>query len=177
MNLDEVIPQGLTFIAHKGWQSFNLLSFCHESSLDFYSLIQIIPHKEAFLETSMIWIHSHKITFDLDPDLVNLEDQLFESIMERFDDLEPYKAALRNIYQATIIEPCELSSRASSWLHQVHSYFKKRFQSDLPKAFLATALYLKIFPLWLEDNSDLRQTMASLDGTIKKYVILFQKLT
>lgn len=169
INLDDLMPLALKSIENKGWASFNLLGFSKENAIDLFELSHLIPNKNALIEILLTWLES-QLLFDIDKGLVSLEDQVFESIMHRLEALEPFKGALKEISIYICQNPLDHVSLIQPWLKHLHIYFKYTLEAQGPAPLSAMGFYLKILPIWLDDDPTLSKTMAALDHTLKEYL-------
>ncbi|MGH6749797.1 MAG: TetR/AcrR family transcriptional regulator, partial [Methyloceanibacter sp.] len=101
-------------------------------------------------------------------------DRLLDLIMTRFDVLAPYKGALKRISAYLSRRPGEAASLACSTLaSQYWMLAGAGAKLDGVGAALRvgglTAIYAKVFEVWLDDNSpSLDKTMAALDKRLAK---------
>jgi ubiquinone biosynthesis protein COQ9 len=101
-------------------------------------------------------------------------DRLFDLVMTRFDVLAPYKGALKRISAYLSCRPGEAASLACSTLASQY-WMLAGAGAKLDGAGGAlrvgglTAIYAKVFEVWLDDNSpSLDKTMAALDKRLGK---------
>jgi AcrR family transcriptional regulator len=101
-------------------------------------------------------------------------DRLFDVIMTRFEVMQPYKPALRNIADYLCCRPGEAAILlCSSLVSQYWMLAGARAKLDGPGGALRvtglTAIYGKVFQVWLDDTSpSLDKTMAALDQRLAR---------
>jgi len=104
----------------------------------------------------------------------SVRDRLFEIIMTRFEVMAPYKPALKRLACYLRCRPGEASLIACSTLESQY-WMLAGAGAKLGGAHAAlrvtglTAIYGKVFRVWLEDSSpSLDKTMAALDRALSK---------
>ena len=101
-------------------------------------------------------------------------DRLFEIIMTRFEAMQPYKPALKRISAYLCCRPGEAAtllcgSLASQYWMLAGSGAKLDGPGGALRVAGLTALYAKVFQVWLDDQSpSLDKTMAALDQRLAR---------
>jgi AcrR family transcriptional regulator len=101
-------------------------------------------------------------------------DRLFDVIMTRFEVMQPYKPALRNIADYLCCRPGKAaillcSSLASQYWMLAGAGAKLDGAGGALRVTGLTAIYGKVFQVWLDDASpSLDKTMAALDQRLAK---------
>ena len=115
-------------------------------------------------------------TLQCDPTL-DLKDQLFETLMNRFDLLYDCRPILKKLYE---LGPC-MPFVATSQLSHLYTYFSQRVQV-LPigkKGLMSAALvgvYVKTLSVWFRDETpDLSYTMAAVDHDLRRVYDLLDR--
>ena len=99
----------------------------------------------------------------------SIKDKLFELIMLRFDELESFKKALKNIFLSTKKNPLLISIISKNLLNSFDFYLEvsnsyQNSPTDIFKKNFLLLIYSLVFETWLNDNSeDLSKTMSQLD--------------
>lgn len=115
-------------------------------------------------------------TFQHDPSL-DLKDQCFELLMNRFDLLQPCRPVLKRLYDLGPRIPCS----AAAQLKHLYIYFSQHVQilHTAQKGLIATALsgvYVKTLPIWFRDDTpDLSYTMAAVDHDLSSLLTWGEK--
>lgn len=97
-------------------------------------------------------------------------DVLFETVMSRFDALQPYRAALTSIAAGGQADPALLRAVVGSqaWMLQAAGIDTDGLEGGLKVAGLAS-VYASVFRTWLDDDDPgLARTMAALDRRLRR---------
>lgn len=169
--LDDIIPKGMEAIALKGWSQFTLRGLARQEGIDFYDLINIMPTKEDFLTTAMIWVDSQYAlsvsSLGADQPLTKAE-QLFESIMGRLDLLAAYRPAFKNIKETLATEPLQAFHIVQRWIQHLYKTFGNHNTSSSLYTLAQVGLYVRTFWVWIDDDESFSSTMKTLDESIQQ---------
>jgi len=173
---DEMIIEAALSLAEEGhWDRLSLQEISDKASLSLPELQKHFASKAGILDAFTRQI-SQKVLGDLPahPDEDDSpRDRLFETMMTRFEILQPYKGALKSILRNTRKQPAALL-RHYPGLTQAMSQMLEA--SGIPSGGLIgiarikglSVVYGKAFAIWLRDDSaDMSKTMASLDKDLK----------
>lgn len=100
-------------------------------------------------------------------------DRLFDTLMRRFDALQPHKEALRAILRDAMGDPLLLLSgigvlRSMAWMLEA-SGIKTAGWRGLLRAQVLVGLYVSVLRVFFDDASpDLARTMATLDRQLRR---------
>jgi hypothetical protein len=100
-------------------------------------------------------------------------DRLFDTLMRRFDALQPHRAAIRVILRDGLGDPATLLAlpglfRSMGWMLEASGISSAGWRGRL-RAKLLAGLYLSVLRVFLEDDSaDLTRTMAALDRGLRR---------
>ncbi len=97
-------------------------------------------------------------------------DNLFETIMNRFDAMQPYKDGIRSILDDASPDPRLLQRLFSSqgWMLEAAGISSYGPLGSIKTAGLAS-LYLQVLRIWLEDEDPgMARTMAALDRRLRR---------
>ncbi len=166
-----LVKKGFQLIQEIGWEKFSLEKMSKLLKIPNDELKNIFRCKNSILSKFSIMIDNYveaKISINDFKDS-STKDILFELIMLRFDEMEDYKDALKDILQNTKKNPLLLSIISNNLLHTMDFYLElsnayKSSPFDFYKKNFLLLIYSLSFKTWLEDNTeDLSKTMAELD--------------
>ncbi len=166
-----LVKKGFQLIQEIGWEEFSFEKMSKILKISDDELKKIFRCKNSILSKFSIMIDNYveaKISINDFKDS-STKDILFELIMLRFDEMEDYKDALKDILQNTKKNPLLLSIISNNLLHTMDFYLElsnayKSSPFDFYKKNFLLLIYSLSFKTWLEDNTeDLSKTMAELD--------------
>jgi ubiquinone biosynthesis protein COQ9 len=171
----EAVRAALDLAEKKGWRDTTLSDIAQASGLSLSDLRAEFACKSDILRAFQAKVDEEVLAKakaaggEQSP-----RDRLFDLIMTRFDVLAPYKGALRRISAYLSCRPGEAVSLACSTLASQY-WMLAGAGAKLDGAGAAlrvgglTAIYAKVFEVWLDDNSpSLDKTMAALDKRLAK---------
>jgi len=106
-------------------------------------------------------------------------DNLFETIMNRFDAMQPYKAGIKSIIADAAPDPRLLQRLFSSqsWMLEAAGISSYGPLGSVRIAGLAS-IYMQVVRIWLEDDDPgMARTMAALDRRLRRGERSIQALT
>ena len=172
----KIITATLKLAAVMPWREISLENIAEEAKIKPERLTDLFPNKVSILVAFNSQLDEQAISeFANNKDEGTIRDQLFDILMARFDALTPHKGAIKAILKETIpYDPIASvhGVRALLWsMRSVLGLVGIRSVSPIGclKTKALSALYLRSFKIWLEDDSpDLAKTMASLDDGLAK---------
>jgi hypothetical protein len=97
-------------------------------------------------------------------------DTIFEVVMSRFDALAPYRAALKSIHAAGVVDPTLARGffASQAWMLNAAGVGTDGIEGGIKIAGLAS-VYASVFQAWLDDDDPgLARTMAALDRRLRR---------
>ncbi len=171
----KAVRAALDLAEKKGWRDTSLFDIAQASGLSLSDLRAEFTCKNDILRAFQAKVDEDVLAkAKAAPEGQSPRDRLFDLVMTRFDVLAPYKGALRRISAYLACRPGEAASLACSTLaSQYWMLAGAGAKLDGPGAALRvgglTAIYAKVFEVWLDDNSpSLDKTMAALDKRLAK---------
>ena len=171
----KAVRAALDLAEKKGWRDTSLADIAQEAGLSLSDLRAEFTSKSDILRAFQAKVDEEVLAkAKAAPGEQSPRDRLFDLIMTRFDVLAPYKGALKRISAYLACRPGEAAGLACSTLaSQYWMLAGAGAKLDGPGAALRvaglTAIYAKVFEVWLEDNSpSLDKTMAALDKRLAK---------
>lgn len=173
---EKLIILGFKLIEKKGWSYFSLKSLAKENKSDLESIKIFFKNKSQFLESFSEMI-DNKVLANIDKDEFNknsIKDNLFELIMLRFENLNPYKTGLKILLSDLKKSPVELKKIMKKVLDSMDLFLeianvKNNYLMDFIKVNIIFIIYSYVFKVWLDDqSSEMSKTMVELDKWLSK---------
>lgn len=173
---EKLIILGFKLIEKKGWSYFSLKSLAKENKSDLESIKIFFKNKSQFLESFSEMI-DNKVLANIDKDEFNknsIKDNLFELIMLRFENLNPYKTGLKILLSDLKKSPVELKKIMKKVLDSMDLFLeianvKNNYLMDFIKVNIIFIIYSYVFNVWLDDqSSEMSKTMVELDKWLSK---------
>ena len=173
---EKLIILGFKLIEKKGWSYFSLKSLAKENKSDLESIKNFFKNKSQFL-VSFSEMIDNKVLANIDKDEFNknsIKDNLFELIMLRFENLNPYKTGLKILLSDLKKSPVELKKIMKKVLDSMDLFLeianvKNNYLMDFIKVNIIFIIYSYVFNVWLDDqSSEMSKTMAELDKWLSK---------
>lgn len=173
---EKLIILGFKLIEKKGWKYFSLKSLAKENKSDLESIKIFFKNKSQFLKSFSEMI-DNKVLANIDKEEFNknsIKDNLFELIMLRFENLNPYKTGLKILLSDLKKSPVELKKIMKKVLDSMDLFLeianvKNNYLMDFIKVNIIFIIYSYVFNVWLDDqSSEMSKTMAELDKWLSK---------
>lgn len=173
---EKLIILGFKLIEKKGWSYFSLKSLAKENKSDLESIKIFFKNKSQFLESFSEMI-DNKVLANIDKDEFNknsIKDNLFELIMLRFENLNPYKTGLKILLSDLKKSPVELKKIMKKVFDSMDLFLeianvKNNYLMDFIKVNIIFIIYSYVFKVWLDDqSSEMSKTMVELDKWLSK---------
>jgi AcrR family transcriptional regulator len=172
---DRIIDAALARIAQDGWQRLSLAAIAGEAGLPILRVYRNFRSKQAILCGFLRRI-DEAVLAEPPPaeDDERPRDRLFDLMMRRFDALRPYKSVLDVLRRELPGDPAAALCVAVSLLRSMRWMLEAAdiTTGGVRGAFavkLTGAAYLAVMRVWRRDDApDLGQTMAALDGRLRR---------
>ena len=173
---EKLIILGFKLIEKKGWKYFSLKSLAKENKSDLESIKNFFKNKSQFL-VSFSEMIDNKVLANVDKEEFNknsIKDNLFELIMLRFENLNPYKTGLKILLSDLKKSPVELKKIMKKVLDSMDLFLeianvKNNYLMDFIKVNIIFIIYSYVFNVWLDDqSSEMSKTMVELDKWLSK---------
>ena len=163
----------LKLLAKKSWAEITLTSVAKAAKVPIAELALFAPAKPALI-ASVLRLLGGETTKRYKParDSSSPRDRLFDVCMTWFDVLGSRKPAIRSLYRGLRSDPLALLSvrdalvSAAEWLMTLAE--ADQGPALRLRAITLAAILGRAIPIWLEDDSDLTNTMARLDGDLRR---------
>lgn len=174
-----IINKSFELIEKIGWERFSFQKLSEKEKIPLNFLKTNYKCKYTVIEKFSQMIDRQVESNIRADDLMDssIKDKLFELIMLRFDELESFKKALKNIFLSTKKNPLLISIISKNLLNSFDFYLEvsnsyQNSPTDIFKKNFLLLIYSLVFETWLNDNSeDLSKTMSQLD----KYLSIAEK--
>jgi AcrR family transcriptional regulator len=176
LDTDTVVESALALAAERGWENVSLRDIATAASVSLAALYARFPGKHTIL-TAFAERVDHAVLSDLDPaDSAGepARDRLFDVLMQRFDHLQPHRAAIRSILDAYRRDPLLAAGglrqlrRSMRWMLEAADLTTTGLRGEMRVTGLC-GIYLATLRTWLSDDStDMAKTMAALDGYLRR---------
>jgi AcrR family transcriptional regulator len=172
---DRIIDAALARIARDGWRRLSLAAVAGDAGLPVLRVYRNFRSKQAILRGFLRRI-DEAVLAEPPPaeDDERPRDRLFDLLMRRFDALRPYKSALGVLRRQLLGDPatalCVAVSLTCSmrWILEAADITTGGVRGALAVK-LTGAAYLGTMGAWQHDDApDLGQTMAALDGRLRR---------
>jgi AcrR family transcriptional regulator len=172
---DRIIDAALARIAQDGWRRLSLAAIAAEAGLPILRVYRNFQSKQAILCGFLRRVDE---TVLAEPTPTEEDerprDRLFDLLMRRFDALRPYKPALAVLRRELPGDPaaalCVAASllRSMRWMLEAADIVTSGVRGALAVR-LTGAAYVAATRVWRYDDApDLGQTMAALDGRLRR---------
>jgi hypothetical protein len=166
-----IINKSFELIEKIGWERFSFQKLSGKEKIPLNFLKTNYKCKYTVIEKFSQMIDRQVESNIRADDLMDssIKDKLFELIMLRFDELESFKKALKNIFLSTKKNPLLISIISKNLLNSFDFYLEvsnsyQNSPTDIFKKNFLLLIYSLVFETWLNDNSeDLSKTMSQLD--------------
>lgn len=178
----DTLDAALALAATRSWADIALAEIAEEAGLKLSEIYAVFPTKGAILAAFSRRIDGLVLAEDLE----GLEDspardRLFDVMMRRFDELEPYREAVGNILADLWSDPVSALgglpqlSRSMGWMLEAASVSTEGWRGLLRVQGLV-GIYLATLRIWLRDDSaDKSKTMAQLDAYLRRIETLSER--
>ncbi len=166
-----IIKKSFKLIEKIGWERFSFQKLSEKEKIPLNFLKSNYKCKYTVIEkfSQMIdrQVESNISANDLEDSSV--KDKLFELIMLRFDELESFKKALKNIFLSAKKNPLLISIISKNLLSSLDFYLEvsnsyQNSPTDIFKKNFLLLIYSLVFETWINDKTeDLSKTMSQLD--------------
>lgn len=166
-----IVDAAMALAAERPWSEVTLLDIAAKAGVSLAAMRGVLGSKgevvAAFARRIDDGILSKAVQA---PAGQSARDTLFEVVMSRFDALAPYRAALRSIHAAGVMDTAVVRGFLSSqaWMLNAAGVQTDGVEGGLKVAGLAS-VYASVFETWLEDDDPgLARTMAALDRRLRR---------
>jgi len=172
---DRIIDAALARIAQDGWRRLSLAAIAAEAGLPILRVYRNFRSKQAIL-CGFLRRVDEAVLAEPPPaeEDERPRDRLFDLLMRRFDALRPYKPALAVLRRELPGDPaaalCVAVSllRSMRWMLEAADIVTSGVRGALAVR-LTGAAYVTATRVWQHDDApDLGQTMAALDGRLRR---------
>ena len=184
LNKYQCIKDGFYIIENEGWNKFSFEKLAKNLKVDSKTIKIMFRNKIGFLKAFSSMIDEKVI------DKLNFEefknnkvkDNLFELIMLRFEELNDYKAGLKNLLNDLKNSPFDFKKVTRNIFDSMELFLdiakgKENYFFDFIKINIIFFIYSYIFNVWLDDKSDdMNVTMAELDKWLSQAEIYSKKI-
>ena len=167
----KIIDATMKLAAERPWSEVTLREIAQSASLTMADLKKEVSSKAHIfgLFTSAVDKAVLAQAGEMDP-AQSPRDNLFETIMNRFDAMQPYKAAIKSILKVPSPDP-RLAQRllsSQSWMLEASGISSYGPLGGIKTVGLAS-VYLQVARIWLDDDDpDMAKTMAALDRRLRR---------
>ena len=172
---DRIIDTALARIAQDGWRRLSLSAVASDAGLPILRVYRNFRSKQAILRGFLRRI-DEVVLAEPPPseDDERPRDRLFDLLMRRFDALRPYRPALGVLRRELLGDPATALCVAASlmcsmrWMLEAADIATGGVRGALAVK-LTGAAYIGAMQVWQHDDApDLGQTMAALDGRLRR---------
>ena len=184
-NKAKFIILAFSLIEKKGWNEFSLENLAQIENINLKEIKIIFPYESSLLESFSEMIDEQVIK-EVDIDEFNqnsVKDNLFELMMTRFEKLNPFKGALKIIFQELQSQPIILKRLTKKIFDSMDLFLelsnaKNNYIFDILKLNIIFIIYGYTFKVWLDDSSkDMSKTMAEIDKWLSHAENISEKIT
>lgn len=179
---EQIIDAAFAEAVARGWRDLSLAEIAEAAGLPLSQVYTVFSSKQAILDGIAARIDAAMLAEggeDLD---LPARDRLFDTVMRRFDALQPYREALGIILQDQLCDPltacCSLQRlrRSMSATLEAAGLSAGGCRGVLRVKGLS-AIYASTLRVWLRDDSeDMAKTMAHLDRQLSRVDSLIGRL-
>jgi AcrR family transcriptional regulator len=167
-----IVDAALALAARQGWARTSLADIAAEAGLPLLDVYTHFRSKPAIFAAFLARIDRVVLAGESEPG-EKPRDRLFDTLMRRFDALQPHKDAVRAMLRDGPADPlgalcaAPVFLRSIAWMLEASGIgtggLRGRFRTNL-----VAAIYLSVMRTWLADETaDLMKTMAALDRRLK----------
>ena len=170
-NRGKIVAAAMKLAADRDWAEVSLRDVAGEASLSMADLRSEVSSKAHIfgLFTSAVDKEVLRKTGALDAEQTP-RDNLFETIMNRFDVMEPYKPAIKSILKSLPPDP-RLAQRllaSQGWMLEASGISSYGPLGGIKTVGLAS-VYMQVARIWLDDDDPgMAKTMAALDRRLRR---------
>lgn len=167
----KIIDAAMKLAAERPWSEVSLREIAQAAGLTMADMKKEVSSKAHIfgLFTSAVDKAVLAQAGEMDP-AQSPRDNLFETIMNRFDAMQPYKAAIKSILKVPTADP-RLAQRllsSQSWMLEASGISSYGPLGGIKTVGLAS-VYLQVARIWLDDDDpDMAKTMAALDRRLRR---------
>ncbi|MEM7749826.1 MAG: TetR family transcriptional regulator [Pseudomonadota bacterium] len=167
----KIIDATMKLAAERPWSEVTLREIAHAAGLSMADLRKEVSSKAHIFGLFTSAVDKEVLAKAGEPDPVQLpRDNLFETIMNRFDAMQPYKAGIKSILKVPSPDP-RLAQRLLSsqgWMLEASGISSYGAIGGIKTVGLAS-VYLQVARIWLDDDDPgLAKTMAALDRRLRR---------
>jgi AcrR family transcriptional regulator len=168
-----LIDAALALAARQGWRRTSLAEIAAEAGLQLHEAYKLHRSRLSILAAMTRRIDAAVLAGATPGEGESTRDRLFDTLMRRFDALQPHRPALRAILRDSLGDPASLLAvpgllRSMRWMLEASGVSTAGWRGRLRVQALA-GLYLAVLRVFLEDDSaDLAHTMAALDRRLRR---------
>ena len=167
----KILTAAMKLAAEQPWSEVTLRDIALEAGLSMADLRREVSSKGHIfgLFTAAVDKEVLKKAGAPDPNQ-SKRDNVFETLMNRFDVLQPYKAAVKSILAASPPDPRLLQRLLSSqgWMLEAAGVSSYGPMGGLRTLGLAS-VYMQVARIWLDDDDPgMARTMAALDRRLRR---------
>jgi AcrR family transcriptional regulator len=167
-----VVDAALALAVRQGWARTSLADIAAEAGLPLLELYQRFGSKPAIFAAFLARIDRAVLAGGSESG-EKPRDRLFDTLMRRFDALQPHKAAVQAMLRDGPADPLGVLAaapaflRSIGWMLEASGIDSSGLRGGL-RTQLVAAIYLSVMRTWLgDDTADLMKTMAALDRRLK----------
>ena len=184
LNKYQCIKDGFYIIENDGWNKFSFEKLANNMKVDSKTIKIMFRNKIGFLKAFSLMI-DEKVIDKLDfEEFKNnkVKDNLFELIMLRFEELNYYKAGLKNLLNDLKNSPFDFKKVTRNIFDSMELFLdiakgKENYFFDFIKINIIFIIYSYTFNVWLDDKSeDMNITMAELDKWLSQAELYSKKI-
>lgn len=170
-NKGKIVAAAMKLANDRSWADISLREIAGEAGLSMVDLRSEVSSKAHIfgLFTSAVDKEVLRKAGALDPDQT-ARDNVFETIMNRFDVMEPYKPAIKSILQSLPPDP-RLAQRllaSQGWMLEASGISSYGPLGGIKTVGLAS-VYMQVARIWLDDDDPgMAKTMAALDRRLRR---------
>jgi AcrR family transcriptional regulator len=169
-----IIDAALKLAGQRGWHAVSLAEIAGEAGLTVLQLYAVFRSKSAILEAFHRRIDEAVLGGAAPAEDERPRDRLFDTMMRRFDALNPHKEAIKALARDAWSDPLATLwgvpslGRSMAWMLESSGVSATGWQGRA-RANLLLGIYLSLLRVWLADDSpDMMKTMAALDRRLRQ---------
>lgn len=170
-NRGRIIAAALRLAAERPWPHVMLRDIAEAAALSLLDVKAEVASKTEILVAFARAVDDEMLRRAVKPEAgTSTRDALFEVVMSRFDALQPYRAALKSIVRAPVLDGELIRSQLATqhWMLQAAGAGRDGMAGGVRMLGLAS-VYASVFRVWLEDEDPgLARTMAALDRRLRR---------
>lgn len=170
-NKGKIIDAAMKLAAERPWSEVTLREIADTAGLTMADMKKEVSSKAHIfgLFTSAVDKEVLAKAGELDP-VQSPRDNIFETIMNRFDVMQPYKSGIKSILKVPSPDPRLIQRLLSSqgWMLEASGISSYGPMGGLKTVGLAS-VYLQVARIWLDDDDPgMAKTMAALDRRLRR---------